>query len=248
MTNTKFILAAVLTASATVGQSFAEESVKEESAATPKWENSVDLGLSLAKGNTDNLLIKAGYNTIKKEEFDTYALDASYAFGEENGSRNQNEFLFNSSWQRLHSEKMYSKLSLIARHDEFADIDYRVSLNATLGYYVIKNDTTELSFEAGLGVTTEDKGGVQDTYANGVVGEHFSHKFSDATKLTQNFVITPRLDDFDDYHWVFDLGIETAITETMSLKFAFENKFENQPAAGSERNDLKLITGLSYKF
>jgi putative salt-induced outer membrane protein YdiY len=44
------------------------------------------------------------------------------------------------------------------------------------------------------------------------------------------------------------MGIETKITETITFKVSFENRYESNPAEGKEKNDLKLITGLSYKF
>jgi len=38
------------------------------------------------------------------------------------------------------------------------------------------------------------------------------------------------------------------MSEAMSLKILVENKYESEPAAGAENNDLKLVSGISYKF
>ena len=214
----------------------------------PAWENSVDFGLSLSKGNTDNLLLRFGIITEKKDGPNAFFGSASYNYGEEDSAANEDEILGKATWKHAYSGKNFFGLRFDARRDAFADIDYRFSLNATYGYYWIDTEQTIFSTEFGVGVTTEDKGLGNSTYLNGLFDQNFQHKFNDHASFYQDFSFSPRLDDIDDYRVEFEMGLETKITETLAVKLSFENRYESIPAAGKKKNDMKVVTGLSYKF
>jgi putative salt-induced outer membrane protein YdiY len=241
----RYAIAALVTGLVAVAPALAEEEVVEKET---QWENSVDFGLSLSKGNTDNLLLRFGLQTEKKDGADAYFGSASYKYGEEESAATQDEVLGKATWKHAYSGKNFFGLRVDARRDTFADIDYRFSINATYGYYWVDTETTVFSTELGLGITAEDKGLGNTTYLNGLFDQHFEHKFNENAKFYQSLVFSPRLDDLDDYRIEFEMGIETKITETIAFKVSFEDRYESRPAAGKEENDLKLITGLSYKF
>jgi putative salt-induced outer membrane protein YdiY len=235
---------------ASIGVAMVLPVVAEDSSVVEQtgWESSVDFGLSLSKGNTDNMLLRLGAKTEKKEGADAYFASASYTYGEEDSEANEDEILGKATWKHTYSGKNFFGLRFDARRDAFADIDYRFSLNATYGYYWIDTEKTIFSTELGLGVTTEDKGSGNVTYLNGLFDQHFEHKFNDNAKFYQNLAFAPRLDNFDDYRIEFEMGLETKITETLAFKVSLEDRYESIPADDKEKNDLKFITGLSYTF
>ncbi|MFC5051194.1 YdiY family protein [Rubritalea spongiae] len=226
----------------------AQEEVEVEEVIDTSWESSVDFGLNLSKGNTDSLLVRGGIQTEKKEDKDAYFASLGYSYGEEDSATNQDEIVGKASWRRTLTGKNFFGVLLDGRSDQFADLDYRFSLNFTYGYYWIDTEETFFSTEVGLGVTTEDKGRGNDTYMNGLFVQRFEHKFNESAKLFESFSISPRLDDFSDYHLEFQAGLETKITETMAFKVSLENRYESKPADDKEKNDLKLVAGVSYKF
>jgi putative salt-induced outer membrane protein YdiY len=236
----KYVISALVTSMVAMAPAIAEEE--------SQWENSLDFGLSLSKGNTDNLLLRFELQTEKKDGPDAYFGSASYKYGEEESAATQDEILGKATWKHAYSGKNFIGLRVDARRDTFADIGYRFSVNATSGYYWVNTETTVFSTELGLGITTEDKGFGDTTYLNGLFDQHFEHKFNENAKFYQDFAFSPRLDNLDDYRIEFEMGIETKITETITFKVSFENRYESNPAEGKEKNDLKLITGLSYKF
>ena len=42
--------------------------------------------------------------------------------------------------------------------------------------------------------------------------------------------------------------MEASITKTFSLKTTLDDTYQSEPAAKHYRNDIKLISGVSYKF
>ena len=223
----------------------AEEELVEEK---NQWVSAVDLGLSLSKGNTDNLLLRFGLQTEKKDGPDAYFASASYKYGEEDAEATQDEILGKATWKHAYSGKNFLGLRMDARRDSFADIDYRFSAGVTYGYYWVDTETTTFTTELGLGITTEDKGLGNTTYLNGLFDQHFEHKINENAKFYQDLSFAPRLDHLDDYRIEFEMGLETKITETIVFKVSFEDRYESLPAVGKEKNDIKFITGLSYKF
>lgn len=221
---------------------------QEDKVLDTSWKSSVDFGLNFSKGNTDSLLLRTGIQTEKKDEVDAFFASAGYSYGEEDGAANQDEIVGKASWKRALAGKNFVGVILDGRSDEFADLDYRFSLNFTYGYYWIDTEETLFSTELGIGVTTEDKGRGNDTYINGLFVQEFEHKFNDSAKFFEHLSVSPRIDDIDDYHIEFRAGLETKITETIAFQVTLEDRYESQPADDRENNDLKLIAGVSYKF
>lgn len=220
----------------------------EEQPSKPEWESAIDFGLSASKGNSDNMLFRLGFETAKKEEIDAYFASLSYKYGEEQGRANEDEILGKATWKHILTGKNFFGLRLDGRRDTFADIDYRVSLNATYGYYFVDTETSVFSLEAGAGITFEDLGAGNDSYMNGLIDQQFSHNFNDHARVYQNFSYSPRIDHMADYRLEFEAGLETKITKTISFKFGLEDRYASLPAVGKKQNDLKVFSSLSYKF
>ncbi len=213
-----------------------------------EWKNSFDLGATLTKGNSDSLLLTAGFTTEKIEKIDEYRGSLFYTYGEENDSATNDELLGSAAWRHLYSDRFYAGPRFDFRRDDIADIQYRAALTGVLGYYVIKDEKTSLSLEAGLGYTFEEQGAVSNDYAHAYVGEFFEYKLSEKTKIYQSFGIILPIEDTDDYQIVAELGLETELTGSLSLKIYAQDQYDAQPAAGKDENDFKVITGISYKF
>ena len=58
----------------------------------------------------------------------------------------------------------------------------------------------------------------------------------------------PSFEEFSNYLLNFELGIETAINSHLNLRLVAQDKYNNVPAVGKEKNDLTFLAGVSYKF
>ncbi len=212
------------------------------------WDQSLDLGATISRGNSDSILGTFAYSGQKLGEDNEYILNASYTYGESEDLRTNDEVLASAQWNHFISDVAYAGVRANLRSDVLADIDFRLGANALLGYYLIKNDTTYLSIEGGPGYTTEQVGGIEDDYLSIYIGQKFEHQLNENTRIFESFALTAPADDFDDYSIVFEAGLETTLSERLSLKVTFLDKYEAEPAAGSENNDIQIITGISYKF
>ncbi len=214
----------------------------------PAWESIATLGFSLTKGNSDTLLLAANVKTQKKGPQNEWGFGLDGTYGENDSVKNNESIHGFGQYNRLFSERWFGYARADGLYDGIADVDYRFSLSPGIGYYFIKEKTTSLAMEVGPGVAFEKLGGVDDTYATLRVAERFEHKFSDHARVWQRVEYLPDLSDFGRYLVNFEVGAGASLTKTIELTVTFIDNYASQPAANRKRNDLKLISGITYKF
>lgn len=212
------------------------------------WESSAFLGLTLTRGNSDSVLFTANVKTTKKEKQNEWAFGADGSYGENDSVKSSQTLHGYGQYNRLFSERCFGYFRADALHDGIADVEYRVMLSPGLGYYLIKEKATSLAVEVGPGYVFEKRGSSDDSYATLRVAERFEHKFSDRARVWQSLEYLPEVGDFPNYVVNFEAGVAATITKNLELSVVLQDNFVNRPAAGRTCNDLKLISGVTYKF
>ena len=210
------------------------------------WDVKFDAGLDLSSGNTDSLYIHTGLNAERIREWDELYLSGSFNYGELEGENNTQDIYASAQYNKLLTERLYFGLRSDFLYDDIAELDYRVTVTPLLGYYIIKNERTRLSVEAGAGYLWEKQSDVTDSYAVATFGERFETQLTPGLKFWQTAQFTPRIDDFSDYTFIGRAGIETTLSERWSLLTYVEDRYDSRVADGIEKNDLGLYASLSY--
>jgi putative salt-induced outer membrane protein YdiY len=215
---------------------------------TKPWETTASTGVSLTKGNSDTLLWTANILALKKWEKNEARLGADATYGENSGTKNAESFRGFAQWNWLFQERAYAYLRAEAMRDTIADIDYRFTLSPGVGYYFIKGTNTTLSAETGPGFIYEKQGGTDRGYFTLRVAERFEHKFNEKTKMWQSVEFLPQVDQFKNYIINAEIGLDTKLTAKLSLRIYAQDTYDNEPAPGRKKNDVKLVTALAYTF
>jgi hypothetical protein len=66
--------------------------------------------------------------------------------------------------------------------------------------------------------------------------------------LWQSAEWVPEASQFSNYFLTIQVGIEADLTKKAKLRVVIYDDYNNQPAAGRKKNDIKLVTGISYSF
>ncbi|HEY4414865.1 MAG TPA: DUF481 domain-containing protein [Verrucomicrobiae bacterium] len=213
------------------------------------WDSSICAGLTLTRGNSDTLLATVKFLTDKKTPVNEYSLGADAAYGSASGVENNDTYHAFGQWNHLFSEKWYSYLRGEGLHDGIAQVKYRFTLTSGLGYYFIKATNTTLAVEVGPGVVWERVGVEDNTYATLRIGERFEHKFlHNAARVWETAEILPQIDKPSDFIVNAEIGVESALYKNLSLQVYLDDTYNTEPAAGFRRNDVKLVSGITYKF
>jgi len=235
-----------------LGQGFSLAQVKP--VAQQGWETTAAAGVTLTRGNSRTFLANLSLDTRRKWERDEAALGVSGGYGETtvNGSDQKNTEYLKSfgQYNRLFNYRLYGGVRLDGEYDGIAGVDYRFRVSPLIGYYVVKEPKTSLAFEVGPSVVLEKlKSRSSRIYLGARLGERFEHKLGDTTKVWQRLEYIPDVEHWTQKYLVIgEIGIDTAITRKLSLRAVLQDNYDNAPAAGRQKNDLRLITGMAYKF
>ncbi|MGV3771618.1 MAG: DUF481 domain-containing protein [Verrucomicrobiales bacterium] len=214
----------------------------------PIWESSIAAGLTLTKGNSDTVVGTINALTSKKWGPHELRFGADASYGENTGVKSTEVLHGFSQYNYLFSERMFGYLRADAMHDSIADIEYRFTIGPGIGYYVIKNDQSQLSLETGPAFILEKQGGDVNSYLTVRFAERFEHKLSDRVKIWQAIEFLPQVDNFDNFIINAEIGIETEIIKNLALRVFVLDTYDNEPAPGRKENDLKLVSAVAYKF
>ena len=200
------------------------------------------------------LLATLAGKTGRKWDHNELSLGADAAYGESkvNGvtSRNADSVDGFAQYNRLFTERLYGYGRVDALHDEIADIKYRVALSPGAGYYFIKEKKTDFSLEVGPGYVIEELGTNEESYATLRVGDKFHQQISGQARIWETAEWLPQVDKFKNYIVNAEIGIEADLTadKKLALRAVLQDTYNNEPAAGRQKNDAKLITAIAYKF
>jgi putative salt-induced outer membrane protein YdiY len=80
------------------------------------------------------------------------------------------------------------------------------------------------------------------------LADKFEHRLNSHARFWQNVEIFPEVGDWDNYVVNFEIGAEATFTKSLSLKAFLDDNYNNEPALQHEKNDMRVMTGVGYKF
>jgi len=214
----------------------------------PAWEGSISAGFSLTKGNSDTLLTTAAFKARKRTPENEFYFGVDGAYGESDSVKNNETLHGVSQYNHLFTRRFYGFINADGLHDGIADLQYRFALSPGAGYYFIKSTNTTFAGEFGPGGITQRLGGVDTTYGSLRLAERFEYKLTNGARFWQRAEILPQVNKFDNYLVNAEVGAEALFTKTLSLRLTLLDNFVHEPAPDRKNNDVKLISGVVYKF
>ena len=216
--------------------------------AVPHWESTAAAGLTLTRGNSDTTLFNANMLADRKWGDSELKLGANGDYGTSSGTENNEDLRAFGQYNYSFATNWYGYGRIEGFHDGIARIDYRLSVSPGLGYYFIKTDKTTLSAEVGPGFVYEKLAGNYKRYATLRIAETFTQKITDTAKIWENCEILPQVDRWGNYVVNSEIGIESSITKSLSLRSFIDDYYYNEPSPGRKKNDVKIVTGIAYNF
>jgi len=212
------------------------------------WQSTLSFGATLTSGNSDTLLADAALNTHRTNPTNEWLFGAEAAYGKNNSVENTETLHGFGQYDHLFTPRWFGYARADALHDGIADVKYRVTLSPGVGYYFVKNKATSLAGEAGPGAVFERLDGHEDLYSTPRAAGRFEHKWDEHTRLWGNVEYLPQINDPVNFLVNAEVGLEAALTKRLSLRTVLQDYYANIPAPGRKDNDLRLVSGLAFKF
>ena len=234
--------------------------------AASKYVRSLSLGASLTDGNSETMLANGSFLlTGEKDSLGSFktGLEGNYgenkvrevtvaADGSETEKKRDEKTVANAKAyaeaRKTLTDMTFASLNGSIVHDGIAEINYRAMVGPGLGMYLLKDDQRKLSVEAGVEQVWEEVDNHYDDYLALRFAEAGEYKFGTGGRIWQSIEYLPEASDFENYLINAELGVEAPLQGAMSLRVVLQDKYDNQPGVGLDRNDLALIAGISIKL
>jgi len=229
------------------------------------WEGGVDVGFSLARGNSETENLALAFNAAHPTLHDKITMYAS-AINTTNDLATPSTVANLTQGGLRYDRDITPKLFGFGAADYMANalqfLDLRQVYSGGLGYHAIKSERTTLDFLGGVNYTHE-------TYSNGAriddtdafesygktnrfvaltLGEELNTKLGKSTVLTQNAGFFPNLQDTGEYRFIFNVGTVTKIKKWLGWQNQLGDIYITNPPTGSKKNDVIFTTGLNISF
>jgi hypothetical protein len=157
------------------------------------WNGSANIGLAVARGNSDTTDLKTGLNLDRKtldDEIKMYESSVYATNGLPGGGVTANAILGSVRYDHNITEKLFAFGAADFTHNELQELDIRGIYTGGLGWHVIdKPNVTTFNVLAGINYTRESYSGTAIRSGSEVsrnlpgitVGEDFMHKLGAAT-------------------------------------------------------------------
>ena len=232
------------------------------------WNGGVNVGFSLARGNSETsnlaLAINAAHPTLNdKTSFYLTSIDTKNDLATPSTVAN----LITAGLRYDHNinPRLFGFVGADFMSNALQNLDLRGVYGGGLGYHAIMSGNTTLDLLAGLNYTHETYSngpvltpitvppvfvsyGVTHRFAALTLGEELMHKLGKSTVITQKLYFFPDLSNTGQYRMTFDLGTVTKISKWLGWQNQFTDIYVSNPPLGTKTNDLILTTGLNFSF
>ena len=217
------------------------------------WAGGGNLGVALARGNSDTSNLALGFNAARPTPTDKLSFTASslYAKSNTNGIvvTSANAFAAALRYDRNFTRRLFAFALMAGSYDAAQALNERLNPSAGLGFHAIAGTATTLDLLGGAGYTYENYStGVTNNLVNVTLGEEFSHKFSANHSLVQDLYFFPDLNQAGNYRANFDFGLASKLHGALTWNLNFADRYLSNPVAGKKNNDVLLTTGLGLTF
>jgi putative salt-induced outer membrane protein len=234
------------------------------------WNGGINLGFSLARGNSQTTNLALAVNAVHptlNDKTTIYLTSIDTQNQLATPSTVANLITGGVRYDHNLNPRLFGFVAADFMSNALQDLDLRGVYGGGLGFHSIKSDTTILDFLAGVNYTHE-------TYSNGpqvtpvtvpptfisygmthkfaalTLGEELTHKAGKSTVITQRLYFYPDLSSgySGQYRGEFDLGTVTKISKWLGWQNQFTDIYVSNPPKGTKDNDIVFTTGLNFSF
>jgi len=212
-----------------------------------EWTGSGELGLVLARGNTDTETLNTELKLDYADEKWSNATRISYLRSESDGDLEANRFVFRNNTDYALSE--FSYLTGVGRYDwdEFSSFEFQTSLAAGYGRKLFDNERQALSIEAGPGVRHSEvrDTGETETELIGRLGSDYRWTISETAELTNVALVeTGSSNTFLEN----ETSLTVAINDSLALETGLSVRHNTEVEPGRDNTDFLTTINLVYSF
>ena len=253
--NTQVISTTPQTQQTANAQPVEKEIASIEPAAGPetgvKWSGSVNLGGNLQDGNTQRNALTLDSEATARRKDDRFKVSFDYNMAEEGGTQTEDEITLEGVYDYFFNPKWFANSNLKFQRDKISNIDLRSEFGLGLGHQVYETDDLNLQYILGLSYIREDFTTPADREENIALSWSYDYDqkfFDDSLTLFHNHGLDIPIDETDA--WLFDseTGVKVPVAKKLDGTLQVDYDWDNNPAAGIEKDDVTYKATLGYSW
>jgi putative salt-induced outer membrane protein len=219
------------------------------------WSGNADVGFTLTAGNSKTSNLSIGGKATYELKRQAWTLSGQYLRATTDGDETANRGTAALQYDFFPAPRFFVFGRGQVGFDKPAGLSRRLAPAAGVGYKVVATDAVSLSLQGGASwIQDRFVNDSTDAAVHAAVGQELTWKVSETTDFTQSLSWNPEAAHFGQYLLHGEAGLTTRIVGGLGLSLSFQDDYNSDPfvdpGTGQPRkkNDLTLITGLSYKF
>lgn len=218
-----------------------------------EWKGDVFAGYSLTSGNTDKSSANFTAQASKQFEKSVFSLKGNMLYSETNKNMDTQKWdgLAKYALDFGGANKWFSFYQLLVDHDYFADINYRMTPAAGIGYHIASSEDWAWDVDAGLGyrITRYRVNKAQNDEVLTAIAHTFMKKkvFTNAF-VSEDFTVYPGLKSGSAVVCRSETAFTNPLSEEFDLQLKYIVDYNSEPAENKSTLDKQFIAGIKYKF
>lgn len=215
------------------------------------WRYSASFDLTGKKGNTDKYQLGTSLVADLISPDDTLRFFLEYEQAETNGNKTEDRTAGGASYEAFFSEVLGWYLRTELETDPIDMIDLRSTTAGGFSYRMLNSEHQTLVARTGLGYryTAFDHDSEDESSATLDLGLAHTYRFNETFKMKNELKYVPAIDDFSNYRFIHDSGIEVPVGsgENWKIRMGLKNEYHSQTAA-EENLDTSYYTKMIYSW
>ena len=213
------------------------------------WKRQVQAGVHIIEGNKDSTDTRVQVSAKGSGTNWTCELKLRGEIGEISGERSRKRVLAEAVYEKQMSFRSYSVNRLDFLYDGIANLDYRVVVSPSWGYYVLRDASQQLRAEVGPAGVVESKNNEREAYPALRLAEYYECPLTSISRVLQGIEYLPELRTGSGAYLVkASVELKADLDTQLGLHVRLESEYDSQPADGKEKQDTTFSVSMSYSF
>ncbi len=228
-----------------------DPAIAEMKAKEPHWKLRLDLGINGETGNSDRFSVLGKVEAKRIAPGDRLSLYGTARYSHENGQDTANEFIAGAILEVDINDRLYWYVRGEFETDDFENLDFRATLTGGLGYFFIKEKTTEFKGRAGAGYQFESfQNGTNTEQVVLEFGIDYRRDITPWLSYEHHTTVYPSLEDVRDFRLVMENLVAIPLTDDKmwKLKIGVKNQYDGDPNPGVRGLDTYYFATLGVDF
>jgi len=224
--------------------------------AKPKWTGSISGSFGLTTGNTETSTIAASASAARRSERDRITAEGDIAKSRAKDPATGNDRTTEDWWRvrgeydYFFSKKLFGFVNGRYEQDQVARLERRALFGGGAGYQWIETPQTAFSTNIGVADLFEkfENQPATDNKLSLQAGYNLTQQLGKNAKFLHDLTWYPRFEDFSDFFLTSTAELRANLTKTMFANFKVIFNYDETPAPGREKTDVKYLLGIGMNF